>query len=158
MKSSPPQSLLLDRSVVFGWATDQPCGASHCVTEIMLLGTPLLWWSFLPVLVALGWLAVGRADWPATALALAALLGPLTFTRRTFLFNALPAAPFLVLGVVYVLDLLSRRLWPARPAIVVVAYVVVVAVCFAYFYRVFVGWPLTHADWLARMWLGDRWI
>ena len=159
--SSPPQWLLLDRAVVLAWSCGEPCGTSSQVSEVLLLGTPLLWWSFLPALVMLGWLAVARTDWRAIALALCALagiLGPAAFGRPTFLFDALPAEPFLVLAVVYGLDVLARRLWPARRVVVIAAYVIVVAACFAYFYPVFVGWPLSHADWFARMWLGERWI
>jgi dolichyl-phosphate-mannose--protein O-mannosyl transferase len=36
--------------------------------------------------------------------------------------------------------------------------VVLVALCFAYFYPVFVGHLMSYADWHARMWLGTRWI
>jgi dolichyl-phosphate-mannose--protein O-mannosyl transferase len=159
--SSPWQWLLLDRAVVFSWSCESACGTSSVVSEVLLLGTPLLWWSFIPVLIALAWLAVARTDWRAimfAVCALAGLIGPAAFGRSTFLFDALAAEPFLILGAVYLLHLLGRRLWPARPALVVGAYVLVVAACFAYFYPLYVGWPLTHDDWLARMWLGSRWI
>jgi dolichyl-phosphate-mannose--protein O-mannosyl transferase len=160
--SSPVQWLLLGRPVAFDFACAEPCGPTSRVSEVMLLGTPLLWWSFLPALLVLGWLAIARADRRAVALVLCALAGIVPWLRPgggglpTFLFDAAPAEPFLVLAVVYALSVLSRRF--ARPAIVVGAYVVVVAACFAYFYPVFVGSPLSHEDWLARMWLGDRWI
>ena len=43
-------------------------------------------------------------------------------------------------------------------AVVAGAFVVLVALCFAYFYPVFVGNLMSYADWHARMWLGTRWI
>ena len=38
------------------------------------------------------------------------------------------------------------------------AYLVLVVLCFAYFFKVFVGDVMPYADWSARMWLGSRWI
>ena len=43
-------------------------------------------------------------------------------------------------------------------AIIAGAYVLLVAICFAYFYPTYVGQLLTYAEWSARMWLGSRWI
>jgi dolichyl-phosphate-mannose--protein O-mannosyl transferase len=37
-------------------------------------------------------------------------------------------------------------------------YVAVVALCFAYFFPIFVGHLITFQSWSARMWLGRRWI
>jgi dolichyl-phosphate-mannose-protein mannosyltransferase len=33
-----------------------------------------------------------------------------------------------------------------------------VALCFAYFYPIFVGQLIPYQSWQARMWLGSRWI
>ena len=38
------------------------------------------------------------------------------------------------------------------------AYVLLVALCFAYFYPIFVGKVIPYSDWLSRMWLDGRWI
>ncbi|MER7009081.1 phospholipid carrier-dependent glycosyltransferase, partial [Dactylosporangium sp. NPDC000555] len=61
-QSWPWQWLLLGRPVAFHWDPNGQCGAASCASEILLLGTPLLWWSFLPALVALGWLGFARRD------------------------------------------------------------------------------------------------
>jgi dolichyl-phosphate-mannose-protein mannosyltransferase len=37
-------------------------------------------------------------------------------------------------------------------------YVVLVALCFAYFYPIFVGQLIPYTSWQSRMWLGSRWI
>ena len=111
-QSWPWQWLLLGRPVAFYWSGDGACGAPTCAAEILLLGTPLLWWSFLPALAALAWLGIARRDWRAgailadrggraAALVLVALDG-----RTMFSFYAAPALPFLVLAVVYVLGAL----------------------------------------------------
>ena len=37
-------------------------------------------------------------------------------------------------------------------------YVLIVALCFAYFYPIFVGQLIPYQAWQSRMWLGSRWI
>jgi len=32
------------------------------------------------------------------------------------------------------------------------------ALCFAYFYPIYVGETITYTDWYARMWLGNKWV
>jgi dolichyl-phosphate-mannose-protein mannosyltransferase len=179
-QSFPWQWLLLGRPVAFYWSGEGSCGAPSCASEILLLGTPLLWWSFLPALAATAWLGLARRDWRAGAILLTVAAGLLpwfwfAFDGRTmFSFYAAPAVPFLVLAVVYVLgaiitpapvagtaappnqqDVADRRL---VGSIIAGAYVLLVALCFGYFYPIFVGRLLPYADWSARMWLDGRWI
>ncbi|MFB9182322.1 dolichyl-phosphate-mannose--protein mannosyltransferase, partial [Dactylosporangium sucinum] len=171
-QSWPWQWLLLGRPVAFYWNTDGPCGAASCASEILLLGTPLLWWSFLPALVALVWLAVARRDSRAWLILVCALAGIVPWFRdmpehRTmFYFYALPAEPFLVLAVVYVLGAIigpARHLRPNSDqrligAIIAGTYVLLVAACFAYFYPIYSGMDITYTEWFSRMWLGSRWV
>ncbi|MGC4886874.1 dolichyl-phosphate-mannose--protein mannosyltransferase [Micromonospora sp. DT227] len=179
-QSWPWQWLLLGRPVAFSWSGDGNCGAASCASEVLLLGTPLLWWSFLPALAATVWLGLARRDWRAGAILLSAAAGLLPWFwfaldgRTMFSFYAAPAVPFLVLAVVYVLGAIvtpapvtgtaappseeqtnDRRL---VGGIIVGAYVLLVALCFGYFYPIFVGKLLPYADWSARMWLDGRWI
>ena len=37
-------------------------------------------------------------------------------------------------------------------------YVLLVALCFAYFYPIFVGQLIPYESWQSRMWLGSRWV
>jgi dolichyl-phosphate-mannose--protein O-mannosyl transferase len=201
-QSWPWQWLLLGRPVAFYWSTEGVCGASRCAAEVLLLGTPILWWSFLPALAALCWLGIARRDWRASTILLMVLAGfgpwlALALDNRTmFSFYAAPAVPFLILAVVYVLgailgptELPARVRQPALPlkaadpasaagaatptgtggptrvadrravgAIIVGAYVLLVGICFGYFYPIFVGQLMDYADWSARMWLGSRWV
>ncbi|HKT06248.1 MAG TPA: phospholipid carrier-dependent glycosyltransferase [Rugosimonospora sp.] len=184
-QSWPWQWLLLGRPVAFYWNN---CGGS-CASEVLLLGTPILWWSFIPALLALVWFGVSRRDWRTLAIGLGAAAGIVPWfnweldNRTMFYFYAMPAEPFLILAVVYVLGCLMRA--PARSgaiaritgdlspggyervpgpdrrmvgAIVAGVYVLIIALCFAYFYPIYVGKTLTYAQWYARMWLGGRWI
>ncbi len=181
-QSWPWQWLLLGRPVAFHWTGESACGAPSCAEEVLLLGTPLLWWSFLPALVALVWLGLARRDWRAGAILLGAGAGLLPWFwfaldgRTMFSFYAAPALPFLVLAVVYVLGAIASPagLGGARPVggaddeasrdrrlvggVIAGAYVVLVVLCFAYFYPIFVGKVLPYAEWSARMWLDGRWI
>ncbi|MFC4020711.1 dolichyl-phosphate-mannose--protein mannosyltransferase [Micromonospora sp. GCM10011542] len=181
-QSWPWQWLLLGRPVAFYWSGAGSCGAPSCASEILLLGTPLLWWSFLPALVALAWLGAARRDWRAGAILLCVAAGLLPWFwfaldgRTMFSFYAAPALPFLVLAVVYVLGALIapagadvgevRALTPGEAgyerrlvgSVAAGAYVLLVALCFGYFYPIFVGHLMPYAQWSARMWLDGRWI
>ncbi len=181
-QSWPWQWLLLGRPVAFHYSGTGSCGAASCSSEILLLGTPLLWWSFLPALAALAWLGLARRDWRAGAILLSVAAGLLPWfwfaldNRTMFSFYAAPAVPFLVLAVVYVLGAIASPAPAAASAtgsppseqdvadrrlvggIIAGAYVLLVALCFAYFYPIFVGQVITYADWSARIWLDGRWI
>jgi len=116
-QSWPWQWLLLARPVAFHWDTNLPCGAESCASEILLLGTPLLWWSFIPALAALAWFGISRRDWRALPIGLGAATGILPWFdfaigkdgepgRTMYFFYAAPSLPFLILAVVYVLGCL----------------------------------------------------
>jgi dolichyl-phosphate-mannose-protein mannosyltransferase len=172
-QSWPWQWLLLGRPVAFYYNGDGSCGAASCSSEVLLLGTPVLWWSFLPALAGLTWFGASRRDWRAAAIGLGAAAGIVPWfwyeikDRTMFFFYALPSLPFLVLAVVYVLGAI---IGPAQPrgapvsdrrlfgTIFAGVYVGLVALCFAYFYPIYVGKVITYAQWSARMWLGGRWI
>ena len=175
-QSWPWQWLLLGRPVAFYWSGNGPCGADQCASEVLLLGTPVLWWSFLPALVGLAWFGLSRRDWRAAALLLGAAAGILPWfwyelsERTMFFFYALPAEPFLVLAVVYVFGAIMRPAAGAAGgwlsvtdrrlvgAILLGVFTLGVAACFAYFYPIYVGKVITYAQWWARMWLGTRWV
>lgn len=175
-QSWPWQWLLLGRPVAFYWSSNGSCGAANCAAEILLLGTPILWWSFLPALGALVWFGIARRDWRAYAIFTGVVAGMLpwfyfavTEGRTMFSFYVLPALPFLILAVVYVLGAImtppdglrggtGRADRQLVGTIVAGVYVLLVAVCFAYFHPIFVGQSIPYEDWSGRMWLGSRWI
>jgi dolichyl-phosphate-mannose--protein O-mannosyl transferase len=176
-QSWPWQWLLLGRPVNFYSPTGVTgCGADSCFRQILLLGTPILWWSFLPALAALVWFGIARRDWRAWAILVPAAAGLLPWFyyavkdgRTMYSFYVLPALPFLVLAVVHVLGAVMTPpggmvTGPDRPdrqvvgVVAVGAYLTVVALCFAYFYPIFVGQVIPYESWFSRMWLGGRWI
>jgi dolichyl-phosphate-mannose-protein mannosyltransferase len=176
-QSWPWQWLLLGRPVNLYWpSATSTCGAPSCVRQILLLGTPILWWSFLPALAALVWFGISRRDWRAYAIGTGVVAGLLpwfyyavTDGRTMFNFYVLPALPFLILAVVYVLGAImtppeGMTTGAARTdrqlvgTVVAGVYVVLVALCFAYFYPIFVGQLIPYTSWQSRMWLGSRWI
>ncbi|HEU4347149.1 MAG TPA: phospholipid carrier-dependent glycosyltransferase [Actinoplanes sp.] len=175
-QSWPWQWLLLGRPVAFYWNGNGDCGAPNCASEILLLGTPVLWWSLIPALAALAWFGIARRDWRAFAIGTGVVAGMLPWFyyaiadgRTMFSFYVLPALPFLILAVVYALGAImtppdgiatgagrtDRQLIGTVAAGV---YVLAVALCFAYFYPVFVGQLMSYESWQHRMWLGGRWI
>ncbi|WP_433076919.1 dolichyl-phosphate-mannose--protein mannosyltransferase [Dactylosporangium sp. CA-052675] len=166
-QSWPWQWLLLGRPVLVQWACAETCTSTSPMSTVLMLGTPALWWSFIPALVGLAWLGISRRDWRAAAIGLGAGAGivpwmPFQALDRTmFAFYAAPAEPFLILGVVYVAGVLIRRSTKAASslgAVLAGGYVLVVAANFAYFYPIYTGDTITYAQWMARMWLGARWI
>ncbi|RZU50335.1 dolichyl-phosphate-mannose-protein mannosyltransferase [Krasilnikovia cinnamomea] len=175
-QSWPWQWLLLGRPVAFYWNGDPRCGSQSCAAEILLLGTPILWWSFLPALGALLWFGIARRDWRAFAIGTGVVAGLLPWFyyavadgRTMFVFYVLPALPFLILAVVYALGAImtppsGMATGAARTdrqlvgTIMAGVYVLLVALCFAYFHPIFVGQSIPYDSWSARMWLGSRWI
>ena len=41
------------------------CGSSSCSREVLLIGTPLMWWAFVPMLLWLAWHWFTTRDWRA---------------------------------------------------------------------------------------------
>jgi dolichyl-phosphate-mannose--protein O-mannosyl transferase len=182
-QSWPWQWLLLGRPVAFYWSSAGGCGAASCAAEVLLLGTPVLWWSFIPALIGVIWFGISRRDWRAPAILLGVAAGivpwfPYEADERTmFYFYVLPAEPFLIMAVCYclgamikgrhrpgqlrtaggteILEATDRRI---MASVFAGAYVFAVAVIFAYFYPIYVGESIPYAQWFARMWLGSRWI
>jgi dolichyl-phosphate-mannose--protein O-mannosyl transferase len=167
---APIQWLLLGRPVLFYRNSDPLCGADRCMADVTLLGTPLLWWSFIPMLLAAIWFAVARRDWRAgavLAMTAAALVPWFFFPNRTmFYFYALPAEPFLILAVVFVLGaLMTPR--PGRPpderrqlygAVFAGTYVLLVVIMFAYYHPLYTGQSIPYDDWSRRILLGELWM
>lgn len=173
-QSWPWQWLLLGRPVAFYYSPDGGCGAANCSAEVLLLGTPLLWWSFIPALLGTAALGIARRDWRAIAIFFGAVMGiapwlPWELDHRTmFYFYAAPAVPFLVLAVVYVFGALMRGPNPPVPgrffdrqiygAIAFGVYLLIIAWCFAYFYPLYIGEKIPYNDWYHHLWLDTRWI
>jgi dolichyl-phosphate-mannose--protein O-mannosyl transferase len=150
-------------------AKDAACaatGSETCLRQVLLLGTPALWWFST---VALVWSAVcwvGKRDWRYGIVVVGALVTWLPWLRYDdrpiFSYYAIVIEPFLILGAVLLLgEMLGRA--PAgstrRTVGAVAAGTVVVAVIvnFAWFWPIYTDGLLTQSEWIRRIWF-HRWI
>jgi dolichyl-phosphate-mannose--protein O-mannosyl transferase len=113
-KANPWSWLVLGRPISFYYPSDvQGCGASSCVREILLIGTPIMYWAIIPALLWLGWHWLTTRDWRAGAIGMAFLAGFgvwLQNTKRTgFLFYMTPLMPFLVLALTFAVGAMLAR-------------------------------------------------
>jgi dolichyl-phosphate-mannose--protein O-mannosyl transferase len=113
-KANPWSWLVLGRPTSFYAPSNVTgCGADSCTREILLIGTPLMYWAFVPALIWCLWHWATTRDWRAGAVWLAFLAGWgvwLQNTRRTgFLFYMTPLMPFLVLGLTFAVGAMLAR-------------------------------------------------
>lgn len=171
--SKPSGWLLLNRPV--GVAADtgiQPgtrgCEApagSTCLRQVLLLGTPTIWWAgCLALLVALA-MWIGARDWRwgvAVVGAASTWLPWLQYDDRPiFSFYAVITLPFMILALTMTIGTLigSRESGRRRLAGVVVsgAFLVLTLLNFAWFWPIWTNELLTHQEWVNRIWF-TRWI
>ncbi|HZZ95455.1 MAG TPA: phospholipid carrier-dependent glycosyltransferase [Jatrophihabitantaceae bacterium] len=171
--SGPWSWLVLGRPVDFYYNGDsKSCGSASCSKEVLLIGTPLLWWAFVPMLLWLGWHYITTRDWRAAAIWGAFGAGWLVWfqdlKRTMFLFYMAPLVPFLILGLTLGLGVLlgpalrrrsdlrasTRRRWGIAG---VSTYLALVAIDFAWMWPVLTGGLLSYNVWHAHMWL-PSWV
>ena len=172
--SKPSGWLLLNRPV--GVSADvgikpgtQGCHApagSTCLRQVLMLGTPVLWWGGALALVFAAFMWIGARDWRfgvAVVGVLTTWLPWLQFDDRPiFLFYAVVTLPFTVLAVTLTMGKLigsSPVPTPRRTAGVIAAgsFLVLVMVNFAWFWPIWTDQLITHREWLDRIWF-KRWI
>jgi dolichyl-phosphate-mannose--protein O-mannosyl transferase len=163
-QSSPLSWLIMKRPVLYYYETDGSCNSANCSSTILALGNPALWWTFLVAAAVCLWRSVANRDWRALSILLcaaASILPWMMYPDRTmYFFYALPSLPFFVLAVTLGLGLI---LGPAKAsakrrltgALIVGAYVVIVAVAFAYFYPILSGQVISYDDWKSHMWFSS---
>jgi dolichyl-phosphate-mannose--protein O-mannosyl transferase len=154
--------LVLGRPTSFFYATPKNCGADSCSQEVLALGTPFLWWfGLVAIFISLGYFIYRREKNIGLILLflLASYLPWLAFPERTtFYFYAIAFQPFIVLSIGFVLSkALEDETQRALRQRYAVAFVAVIAACFAYFFPLFVAGVMTYQDWYARMWFSN-WI
>jgi dolichyl-phosphate-mannose-protein mannosyltransferase len=160
---SNPWSWLVDGRPILLWNPQglKDAAGDQVIRYIIMVGTPTLWFLFVPALVWSLWRLVARRD-PAAAVVLVSFVAGwatwlVNLDRTMFIFYIAPTVPFLVLGITMVLqDVLGPRDAPVLRRQIglgaVCLYVAVVAVTFAFFYPVLVGHPLSYSAWIQRMW------
>jgi dolichyl-phosphate-mannose--protein O-mannosyl transferase len=175
--STPWSWLVLGRPVDFYYdGAAKTCGASSCSREVLLIGTPILWWAFVPMLLWLAWHWLTTRDWRAGAVWIAFIAGWLVWflnlKRTMFLFYMAPLVPFLIIGLTLALGTmigpalpsrenaelhergLRRRYWGIGG---VSAFLALVIADFVWMWPIFTGGLLTYNDWHAHMWL-PSWV
>ncbi|MGN6722514.1 MAG: dolichyl-phosphate-mannose--protein mannosyltransferase [Marmoricola sp.] len=138
---------------------------STCLRQVILLGTPALWWlaALAGIWALVTW--VFRRDWRYTVVVLGVLSTWVPWAqyddRPIFSYYAIASEPFLILGLVLLLgQILGRERTGRRRkigAVIVGAVVALIAVNFWWFWPIYTDGLLTNSQWLARIWF-VRWI
>ena len=154
--------LILGRPTSFFYESPKGCGSDSCSQEVLAIGTPFLWWfGLISIFVAIGYFIYRRERSAGLILMflLASYLPWLAFPERTtFFFYSIAFEPFLILAIIYVISkVLEKPELQSERKKYVVAGVALIALCFAYFFPLFVGGVMNYEDWYARMWF-TNWI
>jgi len=180
-KSNPVGWMILARPISFYWSQPKCSVSGGCASEVLAIGTPLIWWGgSLALLFCLGWWLNGligdivfsrkpRRDWRAGAVLLGVAAGWLPWiwyawhdNRTEFYYYAVAFDPFLVIAITLCLGLIlgPARAAPGRRALGAVAaggYLVAVLLNLAYLYPILTAEVIPYSAWLSRMWF-HRWI
>ncbi len=144
---------------------DAPAG-SDCLRQVLLIGTPLIWWGGVLALLYATTMWVGGRDWRfglAVVGAGSTWLPWLMYDDRPiFFFYAIATLPFMVIALTLAIGKViggSKLPSTRRTAGVIVAgsFVVLVVVNFAWFWPIWTNGLLTKSEWLDRIWF-QRWI
>lgn len=151
---SPPWSwILLKRPVAYYVAPDAPEGF---IGSIAALGSPLVWWSFLPALVFTAGAWLRHRDFLRPE---GLILAGVTFTyapwlvlsndrSAVFIFYLLPVVPFMCLTLAYCFVRLGRSI-EARAATAV--FMAGAVGLFVFYYPLLVGTVLPYESWERRL-------
>lgn len=144
---------------------DAPAG-EDCIRQVLLIGTPTIWWAGILALLYAAAMWVGARDWRFGVVVVGAASTWLPWLRYDdrpiFYFYAIATLPFLVLGLTMAMGKLigPSRLPSTRRTMGVVlsgSFVVVTLLNFAWLWPVLNYDLLTHDEWLDRIWF-SRWI
>ncbi|MFI8435154.1 dolichyl-phosphate-mannose--protein mannosyltransferase [Streptomyces sp. NPDC079020] len=183
-ESNPWSWIVLGRPVSYFYEETSGCKESStgkCASEVLAIGTPLLWWAACFALLYVLWRWFFRRDWRAGAIACGVAAGWLPWffyqERTIFLFYAVVFVPFLCLAVSMMVGAL---LGPAagtgakaelglasddpggerrRTLGAVAAGVLILLIVwnFIYFWPLYTGTSIPEDAWRDRMWL-DTWV
>jgi len=171
--SKPSGWLLINKPVSVSVQTkilpaEQGCDApvgSDCLRQVILIGTPVIWWGgFLAILFAVG-MWVGARDWRFGVVVVGVASTWLPWLRYDdrpiFFFYAIATLPFVVLGLTLAMGkLIGPSRAGTRRTLGVVAsgsFMVLAMLNFAWLWPVLTYDVLSHGEWLDRIWF-SRWI
>lgn len=165
-ESKPFGWLVLARPVAYFYKSlkDGQAGChavGGCSREILLIGTPALWWVGTIALLATALIWAATRDWRAGLVLVGfgfCFLPWLPFiTRVMFEFYILPGLPFLVLALTLVAGWAMRGRWRTAGTVAVAVYTLLVIANFVYLYPILTGATIPYRDWLSHMWF-PGWI
>ena len=128
------------------------------VAGMVNLGNPWIWWTSIPCLVALPFIAVRHKSFPAALIFLGFLAQYLPWARITrviFLYHMFGGLPFMVLAVAFVLAFLVQR---GAPKQLPFAHLAIAAVTFFYFIPVWTALPIAGRAYLDPFPAGKMWV
>jgi dolichyl-phosphate-mannose-protein mannosyltransferase len=178
-ESKPWEWLATTRALLYHSST----GDDGSKQVVLLVGTPVIWFLTVPVLLWGLWRLIGRREmvWLVPVVGYLAGFLPwlINVDRQMYLFYATNLAPFLIIGIALVIGQVSR--WSLRPdggtggtadtgtagrsrpvhtllltrtgMMISVLYLVLVVWMFLFFLPVFTGIPISQQEWGWRMWL-----
>ena len=138
------------------------CGPNSCVKAVMLVGTPVMWWVAVPVLLYAVWRAVVRRDWRYASVLVGYGAGWLPWfvdiDRQMYFFYAATMAPFLIMAIALILGDIVYHPTRSRERrtlglIVASCYVALAITNFAWLYPIMTGIPVSNATWNMEIWL-----
>ena len=169
-QSNPMSWFMQTRPTSFYWNSADngtgTCGADTCVSEVLALGNPVVWWFGSVALLWQVWRWAARRDWRSGALLLAVLAGwvpwLLYLDRTIFTFYCVVFVPFIAISLAMAVATIvgprdaspERRRWGAVGAGGIVLLAVVLA---WWFYPIWTAETLPYAQWQWRMWM-PTWV
>lgn len=160
--ANPWSWLILGRPTSFYYQSPKNCGSASCAQEVLALGTPILWWLGSAALIVTFGYFISRREKSAGFILAGVAAGYLPwffFQKRTvFSFYAIVFEPFLVLAIIYCFAKLLED--PATFKVrkqALIGVQIAIALCFLYFFPIFVATVTSYDDWHARMWF-TSWI
>ena len=161
-----PVGMLADLDVQPGAQGCDAAPTSTCLRQVLLLGTPVLWWGATAALVYSVYAWIARRDWRYGLVVVGVASTWLPWfrydDRPIFSYYAVSILPFMIIGLTLLLGTVlggprasaNRRMWGTG---VVGAFVVLVVVNFAWFWPIYTGELITTPEWLERIWF-RQWI
>ncbi len=125
---------------------------------ISTLGNPALWWAGIPVMLATFWLAIRHRNKIAIFISIPFLAQWLFFapiSRVVFIYHFFPNVLFMILAITLWIQWLWDKYKWGKWA--VAGYLVLYVACFALFFPVISGLPMSQGYWHSMKWMVD-WI
>lgn len=161
-----PVSVAVENDIKPG---DQGCDAvagSTCMRQVVLIGTPVIWWVGIGAILFAVAMWAGARDWRFGVVVVGVASTWLPWLRYDdrpiFFFYAIATLPFIVLALVLLMGKLigsSKLPSPRRTWGIVLSgsFVVIALLNFAWFWPVLTYDLLTRSEWADRIWF-SRWI